>query len=130
MKVKDLINSLDDKPSESWLQDQYPGRPENRLSEKTFMKFENLQQFLGKESADSMRKFLKSHKDERVAVLLPIGRTGRAGKKPRLLLREDVYYYSHYELFAPAAHLHGFVEIFHNFQKQNKTAGRTAEKVK
>lgn len=120
MKVKDLIKALDDKPQDSWLKDQYPGRPENRLSELTYLKYENLEQFLSKDHADKMRNFLALHKEEGVVVLLPVGKSGRVGKRPRLLLREEVYYYSKYELFAPAAHLNGFVEIFHNLKRSRK----------
>lgn len=121
MKIRELIKEFEKHKGEAsatWLQDQYPALPDKRLSKLTHLCYQNIEDNYGKETADQMKKFVETEKRP-VVVVAEITKSGMKSKRPRAFVDEEACYYSQYELFAASAHMHGFVELFHNLIPRN-----------
>jgi hypothetical protein len=116
MQIQELKEKLKSeiKPSETWLQNQFPANPNERYSKHTFNNFQNITDVFSKETSEQLREFLKEHSEKKVVVLARLTSKGRLNKKPLLLTEPDSMYYGNFELFASAFHLTGFVEVFQN----------------
>lgn len=121
MKPQELINKLiEDETSladssATWLENQYPAKPKDRLKKSNYLNYEHLKPF--EDLEEIVKKFLTEHLDEKVVIVAKITKTKRLCKTPLLILRKPhSLYYPLYELFACAYHLSGFVELFHNVQ--------------
>jgi hypothetical protein len=102
--------------SDSWLQNQYPAIPSERLDKKNYLAFENLEPFQKDIRIDEVKRLLKEKPEVPVVILAKINKDGKY-LKPVILVESDARYYPQYELFASAYHLSGFVELFHNQKK-------------
>ncbi len=103
--------------NETWLQNQWPARPNQRLSEYTYLNYQNLQNVFGPEARKKMESAVAEHPEVQVVVVAVLNKSGRL-KGPRSFLEEWADYYSQYELFASAAGMPGFVEVFHNLKRE------------
>lgn len=113
--IRKLIEEETSKPeaSQSWLENQYPAQPKDRLKKSNYLNYDNLKPFENLEKF--VREHLNFHPKEKIVVLAIITKTKRLCKRPIAILREnDSLYYPQFELFASAYHLSGFVELFHN----------------
>lgn len=116
--IRKLIEEETSKPeaSQSWLENQYPAQPKDRLKKSNYLAYDNLKPFENLEKF--VREYLKAFPKKKIVVLAIITKTKRLCKRPVIVLREsDSLYYPQYELFACAYHLSGFVELFHNTKK-------------
>jgi hypothetical protein len=104
--------------SESWLQNQYPARPDKRYAQTTYLNYQNLEDLFGAEARHRIEQAVKEHPDVKVVIVAELTKTGRL-KGPRSFIENEAEYYGQYELFAVAAHMGGFVEAFHNFESKN-----------
>jgi len=101
--------------SQTWLENQYPAQPKDRLKTSNRLNYGNLQPFDG--LTEAVKDYMQRYPKKKIVILAVITKTKRLCKKHILALREpDSYYYKSYELFACAYHLSGFVELFHNFE--------------
>jgi hypothetical protein len=118
MKIEELKKALTTEisASDTWLKNQYPAQPNKRYAKETYLNYQNLEDVFGKEAADALKQWLEKHPEEQVVVVATLTEKGRIGKKPRLFTSPESAYYGQYTLFASAAHLNGFVEVFHNFK--------------
>lgn len=111
MKLNELKEKLGETLQTS---NEYPTDPRKRYSKLTYMAWQNIEDIFGKQSAESLKKYLENHPEERVVVLAGLTPKGRMNPKPRLFGYPESAYYGQYTLFAPAAHMSGFVEVFQN----------------
>lgn len=118
MKIEELKKALaTEVPASSvWLQNQYPAIPSKRCSSLTYLAYQNLEDVSGVEARTSMEEFLAKHPDAKIVVVAEITKTGKPKKKLRAFTDNEALYYPQYELFASAAHMEGFVEVFHNIK--------------
>lgn len=102
------------KAGDTWLQNQYPALPSERLDMRNYLSFGNLKMFPALK--DEIPKIMKLVHDKPDVPFVVLARLDSAGRytKPVFLLGNDALYYPRYELFASAHHLQGFVELFHN----------------
>lgn len=102
------------KAGDTWLQNQYPALPLERLDKRNYMNYANLEKFTATaEWIPKIKKLVRVHSDVPIVVLARLDASGRF-TKPMILVQNDALYYPQYELFASAYHLKGFVELFHN----------------
>ena len=123
MNLVELKEKLPYKPkNQSWLQNGYPARPEDRCQKITKENYQNLDDCFGVVARKELQKFIKEKPDVPVVVLAPLSKTGKisSGKsgKPRLFIGNEALYYPQYELFACSANLDGFIEVFHHGVKK------------
>lgn len=116
MNLKELKNILPTS-KESWLENQYPGRPKDRYAKQTYLNYDNLKDVFSVDIEKDVEVLLKDHPSEQVVILAKLGLSGSRIGRPFLLTHPESNYYGHYELFACAFHLRGFVEVFHNIQR-------------
>lgn len=119
-ELKEKLKSQNIQASDTWLENQFPARPQERYSKLTYMNFQNIEDNFGKEARTQLEEFLKAHPDKKTVVLAELTEKGNVKKKPRLFMDSGIgydnfaSYYGIYELFACASHMHGFVEVFQN----------------
>jgi hypothetical protein len=99
--------------SDSWLQNQYPAIPSERLDSKNYLAYQNLEPFKEDINIEGVKRMQKEKPEIPFVILAEINKNGKY-KKPVFLAESDARYYPQYELFTSAYHLSGFVELFHN----------------
>lgn len=106
--------------SESWLENNYPSRPEDRCQKITKENFQNIEDVFGIDARKRIEQGVKKFPDVPVVILAKLPKSGNIPKKPRevAFVKENVSYYRQYELFASSAHLDGFIEVFHHGVKK------------
>jgi len=121
MKIQELKEKLKSeiKPSESWLQNQFPANPTERYSKLTYNNFQNIEDCFGKEASNALKAFLAKNPTKAV-VVAELTKKGNVKKRPRLFTDLGsgcchwATYYGQYKLFACATHMEGFIEVFQN----------------
>ena len=104
------------KPSETWLQNQYPAQPNKRYAPSTYLNYQNLEDLFGPQARAKIAEAVNQHPEIKVVILAELTKTGTL-KRPRSFIGDEAAYYGQYELFGCAAHMAGFIEVFHNFKK-------------
>jgi len=117
-ELKKQLKSKDIPVTNIWLENQYPARPSERLSTKTFLNYQNIQDFKGLQARKTLEEFLAKNPEAEVVIVAELTKDGKPKKKFRMFLDNEARYYSMYELFCNAAHMEGFIEIFHNIKKK------------
>jgi hypothetical protein len=106
---------------ESWLKNQFPAEPSERLNKINYLNYQNIEDCFDKETMSSMKKYIDENLNVKVLVLVSLDENGKPIKKPRAFVNDEVKYYTMYELFASSANMKGFIEIFHNIRPKEKT---------
>jgi hypothetical protein len=101
------------KPSDTWLQNQYPAYPKDRLKPENYLNYKNLEPFVKDVNISEVKRLIRDKPDVPIVILARISEQKRY-LKPLILVESDARYYPQYELFASAYHISGFVELFHN----------------
>lgn len=100
--------------SATWLQNQYPALPSERLDKVNYLNYDNLQRVPDfKNEIPKIKRMLADHPEVPFVILAVLDSSGKY-RRPLILAERDALYYPQYELFAGAYHLKGFVELFHN----------------
>ena len=115
MNVKELMAELKS-ANVSWLENQYPAIPSERYSSKTYLNYQNLQDCFGEKAKNKIQNAVLDHPEVHVVVVAELYRSGKR-KCPRVFIQNEADYYGQYELFACAALMEGFVEVFHNIKR-------------
>lgn len=102
--------------SGSWLENQYPKNPSGRCSKVTYLNYQNLEDCFGVEARGKIEKYVAERPEVRVVIVAALGKRGKP-RGPKVFLKNEADYYTQYELFAVAFHMHGFVEVFHNIER-------------
>jgi hypothetical protein len=120
MKIEELKQNLQTpiKEDETWLQNQWPAQPNKRYSDVTYLNYQNIEDLFGKKANTKIRKAVLDHPEVPVVVVAVLDKNGKV-EGPRAFVQNEAEYYGHYELFACAAGMDGFVEVFHNVKKKN-----------
>jgi len=108
------------KSGETWLENGYPSRPEDRCQKITKENFQNIEDVFGIDSRKQIEKAVKTNPKIPVVILAKLPKSGKIPKDPQPLtyIQSEASYYTQYELFASASHIHGFIEVFHHGVKK------------
>jgi len=117
MNVEELKKALTTEvpASDTWLENQYPAVPSKRCHQSTYLNYQNIEDCFGRGAREQIEKAVKEHPEIPVVIVAVLDKRGRP-KDPRTFLHNEAQYYGHYELFACAAGMKGFVEVFHNIK--------------
>lgn len=117
MNVEELKKALitEVPPTDTWLQNQYPAIPSKRYSSLTYLNYQNIEDCFGKDARQQIEKAVTAHPEIPVVILAALDKRGRL-RGSRSVVQNEAQYYGHYELFACAANMEGFVEVFHNIK--------------
>jgi len=114
--IRQLINKEKSvaKAGDTWLQNQYPAYPKDRLKSENYLNYKNLEPFPEDINISEVKRLIKEKPDVPIVILARISKQKKY-LKPIILVENDARYYPQYELFASAYHVtSGFVELFHN----------------
>lgn len=120
--TQELLNELIEnetsiaQPSDTWLINQYPAYPKDRLKKSNYLNYEHLETF-DRDLTEKVKTMIFKEHNIPTVILATITKTKKLCKRPLLILiKAEAYYYKQYELFASAFRLSGFVELFHNIE--------------
>lgn len=118
MNIEELKKALTTEvpASSTWLQNQYPALLTKRCSSLTYLNYQNLEDCSGVEARKSMEAFLAKHLGHNIVIVAELTKSGKPKKKLRIFADNEALYYTQYELFGCAAHMEGFVEVFHTIK--------------
>jgi len=125
-ELREKLRSKNVKPSDTWLENQYPARPSERYSKLTYNNYDNIEENFGREARTQLEEYLKKNPDKKVVVLAGLTKKGNIQKKPRIFVDAWIgydnfaSYYGNFELFACAVHMDGFIEVFQNIAERSQ----------